>query len=56
MERKIRDQVRSLMKAHLGTVGPFASRVIGSADIYGDKDETVLKSVNFVTCHDGYTR
>ena len=52
---KFRDHVRGFMKADPGTVGPFASRLLGSPDIYGQQDGKLLKGVNFVTCHDGYT-
>ena len=33
----------------------LATRLLGSPDIYGHKDREAEQSVNFVTCHDGFT-
>lgn len=52
---QFRDHVRAFMKADKGTVSRFASRVLGSPDIYGPLSGNPEKSINFVTCHDGYT-
>ena len=38
-----------------GLLGTFARRITGSADLYDRNDQSPLKSVNFVTCHDGFT-
>ena len=35
--------------------GAFATRLCGSADLYQDRGESPLNSINFVTCHDGFT-
>jgi len=35
--------------------GAFASRVCGSADLYQKADSSPIRSINFVTCHDGFT-
>ena len=38
-----------------GVLGLFASRICGSADIYGKSGKGPEGSINFVTCHDGFT-
>jgi glycogen operon protein len=51
-----RDDVRSFVRGDSGTVQRFASRLMGSPDLYGDTgQQTPEQSVNFVTCHDGFT-
>jgi isoamylase len=50
-----RDDVRCFVKGDPGMVGKFAARLLGSPDIYGDRTLEPAKSVNFVTCHDGFT-
>jgi isoamylase len=52
---RFRDDVRSFLKGDPGTVGAFASRLFGSPDIYGGDQREPDQSVNFVTCHDGFT-
>ncbi|MET1083092.1 MAG: glycogen debranching protein GlgX [Burkholderiales bacterium] len=52
---QFRDDVRSFMKADRGTVGRLAQRLLGSPDIYGGAEREPEKSINFVTCHDGFT-
>ena len=52
---QFRDDVRSFMKADRGTVGRLARRLLGSPDIYGGAEREPEKSINFVTCHDGFT-
>jgi isoamylase len=54
---RFRDTVRDWWRSHDGLVGDFASRLCGSADIYGDRAEgrRPSASVNFVTVHDGFT-
>ena len=52
---QFRDDVRSFMKADRGTVSRLARRLLGSPDIYGGAEREPEKSINFVTCHDGYT-
>jgi glycogen operon protein len=37
------------------TVGPLADRLLGSPQIYGHEEREPEESVNFVTCHDGFT-
>jgi len=43
------------VKGDAGLVGAIASRLGGSADIYQERGGTPLNSINFVTCHDGFT-
>jgi glycogen operon protein len=50
-----RDDVRSFMKGDKGTVTRFASRILGSPDIYTNPKREVNRSIHFVTCHDGFT-
>jgi glycogen operon protein len=52
---QFRDDVRSFMKADRGTVTRLARRLLGSPDIYGHQEREPEKSINFVTCHDGFT-
>ena len=56
MERKIsRRRSRASSAASPGTVTRFADRLVGSPEIYGHKEREAEQSVNFVTCHDGFT-
>jgi glycogen operon protein len=50
---KYRDCVRKFLKGDAGLVGELAQRLQGSPDLYGNRGATA--SVNFVTCHDGFT-
>ena len=52
---RFRDDVRSFLKGGAGTVARLARRVVGSPDIYGHKEREAEHSINFVTCHDGFT-
>ena len=52
---RFRDDVRDFFRAEPGSVGRFADRIVGSPEIYGHKKREVEQSVNFVTCHDGFT-
>jgi glycogen operon protein len=50
-----RDDVRSFFRAETGSVRKFADRMVGSPNIYEHKRREPEQSVNFVTCHDGFT-
>jgi glycogen operon protein len=50
-----RDDIRRFVKGDPGLVGAVASRFAGSADIYETTGRLPLHSVNFITCHDGFT-
>jgi isoamylase len=52
---KYRDTVRKFWKGEQGLVPDLASRLSGSADIYQWTQRSAYASVNFVTCHDGFT-
>jgi glycogen operon protein len=52
---RFRDDLRSFFSAGDGAVSRFADRLIGSPSIYGHKQREAEQSVNFVTCHDGFT-
>jgi isoamylase len=52
---KYRDTVRDLWRGEPGTLPEFASRLTGSSDLYETSARRPVASVNFVTCHDGFT-
>jgi isoamylase len=52
---RFRDDVRSFFRGDQGFVEPLADRLLGSPEIYGHKEREAEESVNFVTCHDGFT-
>ncbi len=52
---KWRDGVRRFWRGDMGVVGELASRLAGSSDLYAAGGRGPLASVNFVTCHDGFT-
>jgi len=52
---RFRDDVRSFFRGQEDFVGPFADRLLGSPAIYGHEEREVEQSVNYVTCHDGFT-
>jgi isoamylase len=52
---RFRDDVRSFFRGDESSVTPLADRLLGSPQIYGHKEREAEESVNFVTCHDGFT-
>jgi glycogen operon protein len=52
---RFRDDVRRFLKGDDGTVSRVAARLLGSPDIYGHEEREPEQSINFVTCHDGFT-
>ena len=52
---RYRDDVRRFIRGDDGTVTSFAARLVGSPDIYAASDHALHRSINFVTCHDGFT-
>jgi glycogen operon protein len=52
---KYRDAVRDFWRGQPGMVGEVASRLSGSSDLYAASGRRPVASVNFVTCHDGFT-
>ncbi len=52
---RYRDDVRRFWRGDSGMLGAFASRICGSADIYQRSGKGPESSINFITCHDGFT-
>jgi len=52
---RFRDDVRSFFRSEHGSVRRIADRLVGSPEIYGHEEREAEQSVNFVTCHDGFT-
>jgi isoamylase len=52
---KYRDVIRSLWRGDAGQLPELATRLAGSADLFGASGRPPQASVNFVTCHDGFT-
>jgi isoamylase len=52
---KYRDTVRDFWRGEPATLPEFAYRFTGSSDLYADDGRHPVASVNFVTCHDGFT-
>ena len=50
-----RDDVRRFWRGDAGMRGALASRLCGSADLYQRSSKAPLNSINFITCHDGFT-
>src|SRR5262249_23715042 len=52
---RFRDDVRRFVRGDPGLVGAVATRIAGSSDLYQHSRRPPQASVNFVTCHDGFT-
>ena len=52
---RFRDDVRGFVKGDPGRARDMASRFLASPDIYGHQNREPEQSINFVTCHDGFT-
>jgi len=50
-----RDDVRRFIKGDRASVVRLAARITGSRDLYPQPDREPNRSINFVTCHDGFT-
>ncbi|MEO3855193.1 glycogen debranching protein GlgX [Acrocarpospora sp. B8E8] len=50
-----RDTIRDLWRGEPARLPEFASRLTGSSDLYQDDSRRPAASINFVTCHDGFT-
>jgi glycogen operon protein len=50
-----RDEVRRFLRAEPGMTAHVARRICGSPDIYGPASTHPYHSINFITCHDGFT-
>src|ERR671910_583935 len=52
---KYRDTLRDFCRGEPAFLAEFASRITGSSDLYAHSDRHPTASVNFITCHDGFT-
>ena len=52
---KFRDDIRGFVKGDPGKIGAVAARIAGSADLYQWRQHLPVNSINFITCHDGFT-
>jgi len=52
---RFRDDVRGFLRGEDGMVRRLADRLIGSPEIFGHENREAEQSLNFVTCHDGFT-
>src|SRR5271170_5658418 len=52
---RFRDDVRNFFRGEPGSLRRVADRIVGSPEIYGHKQREAEQSINFVTCHDGFT-
>ncbi len=52
---RFRDTVRRFVRGDGGQLADMGRRLTGSADLYDDDGRSPYNSVNFVTCHDGFT-
>ncbi len=50
-----RDDARSYLRGEPGSMKRFVDRLVGSPQVYAHKEREAEQSVNFVTCHDGFT-
>ncbi|MGO9014095.1 MAG: glycogen debranching protein GlgX [Dissulfurispiraceae bacterium] len=52
---KFRDDIRSFVRGDNGSVSKLSARLLASPDIFGHEKLEAEQSINFVTCHDGFT-
>jgi len=52
---RFRDDVRAFFRGQPGSVARVADRLVGSPQVYGHEQREAEQSVNYVTCHDGFT-
>jgi glycogen operon protein len=52
---RYRDVMRRFVRGDPGLVGEVATRVAGSSDLYEPEGRLPINSINFITCHDGFT-
>jgi glycogen operon protein len=52
---RYRDVVRRFVRGERGLIGEVATRIAGSSDLYEQDGRLPSNSINFVTCHDGFT-
>ena len=52
---RFRDDIRRFVRGDAGMVPLLATRLAGSSDLYQDDGRAPFHSINFITCHDGFT-
>ena len=52
---RFRDDVRDFIRGAEGSLKRAADRMVGSPEMYGHEEREPEQSINFVTCHDGFT-
>lgn len=52
---KFRDTVRRFWRGDPGLIGDFATRIMGSRDVFSSEDRSINASLNYITYHDGFT-
>jgi isoamylase len=52
---RFRDTMRCFARGDPGLISEVATRIAGSADLYADDGRRPDSSINFITCHDGFT-
>jgi glycogen operon protein len=52
---QFRDDIRHFIRGDQSTVYRLSNRIMGSPDIYPQPDRETNRSINFLTCHDGFT-
>jgi len=52
---RYRDSLRRFVRGDPGNIGEVASRIAGSSDLYQANLRLPINSINFITCHDGFT-
>jgi glycogen operon protein len=52
---KFRDTIRGFVKGDNGLAPQMATRISGSSDLYGYSGRKPYHSINYITCHDGFT-
>ncbi len=52
---RFRDDMRQIVRGEKGMISTLASRLTGSEDLYHDSGRRAINTLNFITCHDGFT-
>lgn len=52
---RYRDLIRSFVRGDKGLIDEVATRIAGSSDLYAHRGRLPINSINFITCHDGFT-
>jgi glycogen operon protein len=52
---RFRDDVRDFFRGEPGSLRRVADRIVGSPEVFGHECREAEQSINFVTCHDGFT-